>query len=361
MVVALTCASPVMASDAPPHNISAANLNVIQNDSGNTADSVTVTATLSINDMRVRAGSNRGDYNLQVGDSTTNDLAQGMPLVSISQNGRDNGELEGGQKNYAAPAFDGNASGYWAVIQDLTSDRAEVNINCAVAYFRYTNWLCGWARNATAANGGTNNLFTASPGMVLGNNLKFVKNGEFKVDLKSFGVDSTQNQGVLLVNHAKNEGNFCLSRTNTDGTWEVYVKDNFGNGTALEQDPLAFVFIPKTNTAVVSGRFGLDSTGTNTVILTYSGPNPSFAVSNFDVGRFRLTIPGGSPDAGVLIISAEGGITNNFDNAVSYEPDGDGWIIESRDVGTFPPPLESCTNETVASFRLPHSCCHRRI
>lgn len=350
IAAAVTCASPAIASNAPPHNISAANFDVVQNDTGNTADSVTVTATLSINDLRVRVGSNRGDYNFQIGDTATNDLAEGMPMVAISQNGKDNGELPDEQKNYAAPAFDGNGNGYWCVIQDLTSDRAEVNINCAVAYFRYTNWLCGWARNATASNGGTNNLFTASPGMVLGQNLKFVKNGEFKVDLRSFGVDATQNPGVLLVNHAKNEGNFCLSRTNTDGTWEVYVKDNFGNGTSLEQDPLAFVFIPKTNTTVVSGRFGLDSTGTNTVILTYSGPNQSFSVTNFDIGRFRLTIPGGSPDAGVLIVSAEGGITNNFDNAVSYEPDGDGWIIESRDVGTFPPPLESCTNETVASF-----------
>lgn len=350
MAAALGCLWSASASDAPPHNISAANLNVIQNDTGNTADSVTVTATLSINDMRVRIGSNRGDYNLQVGESTTNDLAEGMPLVAISQNGRDNGELPDEQKNYAAPAFDGNGGGYWAVIQDLTSDRAEYNINCAVAYFRYTNWLCGWARNATAVNGGTNNLFTASPGMILGSNLKFVKNGEFKVDLRSFGVDATQNPGVLLVNHAKNEGNFCLSRTNTDGTWEVYVKDNFGNGTSLEQDPLAFVFIPKTNTTVVSGRFGLDATGTNTVVLCYSGPHQAFNVTNFDVGRYRLTIPGASPSAGVLIISAEGGMTANFDNAVSYEPDGDGWIIESRDVGTFPPPLESCTNETVASF-----------
>jgi len=347
---ALGCLWSASASDAPPHNISAANLNVIQNDSGNTADSVTVTPTLSINDLRVRIGSNRGDYNLQVGESTTNDLAEGMPLVAIAQNGRDNGELADEQKNYAAPAFDGNGNGYWCVIQDLTSDRAEFNINCAVAYFRYTNWLCGWARNVTAANGGTNNLFTASPGMLLGSNLKFVKNGEFKVDLRSFGVDATQNPGVLLVNHAKNEGNFCLSRTNTDGTWEVYVKDNFGNGTALEQDPLAFVFIPKTNTTVVSGRFGLDVTGTNTVVLTHSGPSQAFAVTNFDVGRYRLTIPGASPSAGVLIISAEGGMTANFDNAVSYEPDGDGWIIESRDVGSFPPALESCTNETVASF-----------
>jgi hypothetical protein len=350
MGIALGCLCSANGSDAPPHNISAANLNVIQNDSGNTADSVTVTTTLSVNDLRVRIGSNRGDYNLQVGDTVTNDLPEGMPLVAISQNGRDNGELPDEQKNYAAPAFDGNGNGYWCVIQDLTSDRAEYNINCAVAYFRYTNWLCGWARNATAANGGTNNFFTASPGMVLGNNLKFVKNGEFKVDLKSFGVDSTQNPGVLLVNHAKNEGNFCLSRTNTDGTWEIYVKDNFGNNTSLEQDPLAFVFIPKTNTTVISGRFGLDGTGTNTVVLTYSGASQAFSISNFDAGRFRLTIPGGSPSAGVLIVSAEGGMTNNFDNAVSYEPDGDGWIIESRDVGTFPPPLESCTNETVASF-----------
>src|SRR6185312_10369334 len=96
-VAALACLWSASASDAPPHNISAANLNVVQNDQGNTADSVTVTATLSINDMRVRVGSNRGDYNLQVGDSVTNDLAEGMPLVSIAENGRDNGELGEGQ------------------------------------------------------------------------------------------------------------------------------------------------------------------------------------------------------------------------------------------------------------------------
>src|SRR5882757_581648 len=90
---ALGCLWSASATDAPPHNISAANLNVIQNDTGNTADSVTVTATLSINDMRVRIGSNRGDYNLQIGDTVTNDLAEGMPLVAIAQNGRDNGEL----------------------------------------------------------------------------------------------------------------------------------------------------------------------------------------------------------------------------------------------------------------------------
>jgi len=341
------------ASDAPPHNISAANLNVIQNDTGNTADSVTVTAPLSINDLRVRIGSNRGDYNLQVGETATNDLAEGLPMVAISQNGKDNGELGDEQKNYAAPAFDGNASGYWAVIQDCTSARAEVNINCAVAYFRYTNWLCGWTRNATGANGSatdTNNLFTGSPGLTI-QNFNGVASGRTHLDLRNFGVDSTTS-GVLLVNGAKNEGNYAVSVPNPDGTWEVYVRDNFGNSFSVEQDPAAFVFIPKTNTTVVSGKFGLDATGTNAVTLMYNGGSPAFSVTNFSVGRYRLTIPGGSPTAGVLIISPESISTNsaNFDNVVSYEPDGDGWIIESRDVGAFPPLLESCTNETVASF-----------
>lgn len=339
------------AGNAPPHNISAANINVIQNDSGNTEASVTATTTLSINDLRVRTGSNRGDINVQVGDTGTNDLADGLILSAITQNGRYNLD-EASEPFYGAPAFDGNGNGYWVVLQDVTSDRAEYNVNCAAAYFRYTNWLSGWARNSTAANGGTNNLFKASPGIVLGNQFKGISSGRSRVDLRTLGFNSLTD-GVLLVNHAKNEGNFALSVANPDGTWELYVKDNFGttaNAFALEQDPVAFVFIPKTNTTVVSGKFGLDATGTNAVVLIHSGTNDSFAITNLAEGRYRLTIPGASPASGVLITSCEGGFTNNFDNVISYEADGDGWIIESRDTGVYPPTLEGCTNEPVASF-----------
>jgi len=346
----------------PPHNISAANLNVVENDTGNTVNSVTVTAPLTINDMRVRPGSNRGDYNLQIGDLVSDDSLGGVLMVAISQNGRDNGELADEQKQYAAPAFDGTTNGMWCVIQDLTSGRAEMNINCGAAYFRTNDWLCGWLRNTNAVNGGSNTIYTAFPGAlpaskfvngttpVASYNVGTVKNGEFRVSLFNQGYDSRTNPGIMLVNHAKNEGNYASCATNADGTWEIYVKDNFANGTALEQDPFAFVFIPRTNTTVVSGKFGLDATGTNAVIMVYSGNTPSFTVSNMDVGRYRLTVAGGSPDLGVLIVSSEGGKTFNFDNTVSYEADGDGWIIEHRDVGTFPPPLEACTNEPIASF-----------
>lgn len=354
--LSLTAVLNTPAGQAPPHNISAANLNVIQNDSGNTEASVTVTSELEINDLRVRVGSNRGDYNVQVGDSGTNDVADGLMMVAIRQNGRYNLD-EQSEPFYGAPSFDAGANGFWAVVQDVTSDRAEYNDNAAIAYFRYTNWLSGWARNATGSNGATNNQFRATPGLLLGTHFKGISSGRSRVDLRTLGVYSTNsfatNTGVLIVNHGKNEGNFALSVANPDGTWEIFVKDNFGtanNPTALEQDPAAFVYIPKTNNTVVSGKFGLDSTGTNAVILVHSGNTPSFAISNLAVGRYRLTIPGASPTAGVLITSPEGGYPTNFDNIVTYEADGNGWIIEHRDTGVYPPVLEACTNEPIASF-----------
>jgi hypothetical protein len=346
----LLAAAAARASEVPAHNISAANLIVVQNDANNTEASVTVTNGLTINDMRVRTGSNRGDYTLQVGDNPYTNYLQGLILTATSQNLRYNLD-ESSDAVFGISAFDGTTNGYWVVMQDVTSDRAECNINCAVAYFRYTNWLCGWARNKNASNGATNNLLTSSPGITLGNQFKGIGNGESRVDLSSFGFST--NSGVLLVNHAKNEGNFALSRANADGTWELYVKDNYGNETnafSLEQDPVAFVFIPKTNTTVVSGKFGLDDTGTNATILLYSGNSPAFAITNFSPGQYRLTIAGQSPASGILITSPEGGYTNNFDNIVTYEADGDGWIIQSRDTGVYPPALEACTNEPVASF-----------
>ena len=51
-----------------------------------------------------------------------------------------------------------------------------------------------------------------------------------------------------------------MSQVNTnDGTWNVFVRDNAQPTYAnYEQDPVAFVFIPKTNTTLISGRFNGD-------------------------------------------------------------------------------------------------------
>ncbi len=332
------------------NGIAAANIKVVQVDTNNTVDSVELTATTSINDLHIRGDSTRADFNLQAGIDFSDDVSTGVLISSVAQNGRDNGEPAHPGTNFCTSAIDytrtgDNAGGYKVSIFSAPTG-AEYNINVSAAFFPYAKWLGGLARNSGATNGGANDLFTGSPGLLLGTHFIELGGGEFTVDLTSFGIDS-RTDGVLLVNHGKNEDNFALSFANpTNGTWSVFVKDNGSNGGSHEQDPVAFVYVPRTNDSVVSGKFRSDGTR-----LIYSGAAPHFDVTNLSTGIWRLTIPGQNPDSGVLIVSAEGGVSLNVDNIVSYEADGDGWLIQSRDLPNDPPPLQSPgATEPVASF-----------
>lgn len=313
--------------------LSAANLSVVQFAEDNATNSLKLTTTLAINDFRLREGSNRGDYNVQIGASHSDDVATGVIMTSVAENGRDNGEPTYPGINYCTTALDysrsgANAGAFYLPVFNAPAG-AEYNINLAAAFFPYTNWLAGYARNSGDTNGGANDLFTGSPGLVLGTHFVDQGNGISIVNLTSRGVDS-RTDGVLLVTHGENEDNYALSQVNSNnGTWTVYVKDNGSDAgaTAYEQDPVAFVFIPRTNTAVISGRFRGDGTR-----LMFSGDSPQFNVVNTGAGTWRLTIPGHSPGSGVLILAPEGGLNFNQDNMVSYQPDGDGWLVQSRDL-----------------------------
>ena len=330
------------------HGISAGNLLVIQNDTANETNSVTVTTSLSINGFSVRNDSNRGDYNVQIGSAFSDDVDSGILISCVAQNGRDNDEVTYPGTNYCVSSIDYSKSGdvedaYFIPVFNAPSG-AEFNINISAAFFPYNKWIGGFARNSGATNGGSNNLFTGSPGLALGTNFVDNGNGVSTVNLKSLGIDSRTN-GVLLVCHGKNENNYALSQVNSDGTWTVYVKDVAADSTANEQDPVAFVFIPKTNTTVISGRFQGDGAR-----LMFSDTTPRYNISNVTTGVWRLTIPGHSPASGVLIISGEGGLSQNQDNIVSYEPDGNGWLIQSRDLPNNPPGLQGLATQPVASF-----------
>ncbi len=321
--------SPVLAQSV--HGIAAANINVVQVDTNNTVDSVTVTAPVAFNGFAIRPGSNRGDYNVQVGPNPNDDVSTGLMMTSVAENGRNNGESAYPGINFCTSALDysrsgANAGAYFLPVFNAP-EGAEFNINISAAFFPYSNWLGGFVRNSGDTNGGANNLFTGSPGLVLGTHFIDNGGGQSIVDLTSLGVDS-RSSGVLLVTHGGNEDNYAASHVNTnDGSWTIYIKDNGTDAGSYEQDPVAFVYIPKTNTAVVSGRFRGDGAS-----LMFSGATQQFSVTNISVGNWRLTINGHNPSSGVLIISAEGGFSQNQDNIVSYQPDGDGWIIQSRDL-----------------------------
>ncbi|MDB6024549.1 MAG: phosphohydrolase [Verrucomicrobiales bacterium] len=331
------------------HGVAAANLVVVQKDTANTTNSVLVTTSLSINQFSVRDGSNRGDVNVQIGSGFSDDVDTGVLLASVAENGRDNGEVTYPGTNFCTPAVcytrTGVNAGAYFVSSFNAPAGAEFNVNLSAAFFPYNKWTGGMARNSAGTTGATNNLFTGSPGLVLGTHFVDKGGGISVVNLTSLGIDSRTN-GVLLVMHAGNEDNYALSQVNTtNGTWTVYVKDNGTDAATYEQDPVAFVFIPKTNTSVISGRFQGDGTR-----LLFSGASPAFSVTNIATGTWRLTIPGHSPTSGVLIISPDGGLSQNQDNIVSYQSDGDGWIIQARDLPTDPPALQTALTQPIASF-----------
>ena len=339
---------PLVGSAQVLHQIAAANIVVVQNDAANTTASVTVSTALSINDFRIRPGSNRGDYNVQIGNASTDDVANGILLGCIDQNGRDNGELAAFPGlNYGTCSIDSNASGspgssgeYWLATFQAPKN-SEYNFNVAAAYFPYSDgWYGGWLNNASGANGGANNHLIGHPSLVLGNHVVDQGSGKTKVDLRAFGLDARSN-AVLIVAGGKNEANFALSTTNADGTWTITCRDD--NGGA-EQDYVGFVCVPITNHTVVSGRF----MGDDSIAMQ----SQAFNVSNSGNGTYHLNIPGVNPAHGVLIISAENGASINGDNMVCYQMSGDGWDIQTRDITTgFTPSLQNLPDtDAVVSF-----------
>lgn len=313
---------------------------------------------------------NMGDYRVQIGDDQSDDVANGVLMVAVAQNGRANWTNANNTltNNYQTPCAIPYAGGYWEAgifrcppISSTTANQGEDDVNVGVAYFPYSKFLGGTVLNG--ANGEELTNFTGSAGLVLGTHFMdyltnsavsdAVKNGVYYLDLRSFGIDSRRD-GVLLVNHAKNEANYALSRVNNDdnemdGTWTLYTHDNRANAGSYEQDPICFVFIPKSDTSVVSGMFMGDGS-----ISIFSGATPAFNVTwrtDLGNGQYELKIPGYSPKNGVLVISAAGGDSYNFDNIVTYAPNaaGDGWMIQSRDLpacGLQSPP----ETEPVCSF-----------
>jgi hypothetical protein len=301
---------------------------------------------------------NTADYYVQIGSDTTDDI-NGVLISSIAQNGRTNG-LASITNYYAAPFFDESfgsvpnpnityypplpTNGFRICTQvplvaGTAGSGVEVNVNVAGAWFPFDKYIGGWARNSTRVNGGTMDLLRASPGLVWGTHFieygipdgsgGIIGGGQFGLDLRPFGINS-QTDGILLVNHAKDENNMALSKAEADGTWRMYVHDiGTGSASSYEQDPIAFVYIPRTAPDLVSGKINGDAS-----IAMYSGSSPQFTVTKVATGRYTLKMNSYAATNGVLILSAEGGGTYNLDNEVCYQVSADGlsWELQSRDM-----------------------------
>ena len=385
-----------------PHNIIAGNLQVDQipdydyNAGGDDNTNAIVTCTLSINGFTAASGPpfNRADYNVYAYPDTlgTNDSGLGFLIGAVTQNGRTNYNPLYGTNAYqiCQTERNGNHSLRFATCQTVGSAGAgtiiECNVNLAGAFFPMSNWLGGWCRSLPYTNGNPNNWFMGSPGL-LGwadggaytnffdlRGLTGASGGQSIVALTNFGINSLTD-GILLVTGGKDENNYALSRRNADGTWQVFVHDIGADSSSYEQDEFIFVYVPKTNTLVVSGMFQSDTKGnpsitnycgaqlgvTNYVSTTAGGYSicPQYTVTNIAAGRWYLTMnnPNYTPTNGVLITSPAGGGSYNLDNIVTYQATNsakfaNGWEIQSRDLpnGGLQSPYITGGSEDVCSF-----------
>ncbi|GAA5129165.1 metallophosphoesterase [Luteolibacter yonseiensis] len=273
-------------------------------------------------------GGNRGDYNLSFGN--TSDPAAGVLITSPSQNSRDDSAVGGPAigAHQATTAVEISGARYYVPVF-RAPEGDEANINVSFAFLPYNTWAGGVAVNAE--NGGPITSLTGSPGLVRGTHFidSATTEGIYRLNLSPLVTAASQN-GVLLVTGAKNEDNHALSQANTDGSFSIFCHDNGSNGASYENDPVAFSYLPKsavgTNNLVAIGR--VNGNATTDVAAG------SFTVRKGGTGQWLLSISGHTHLTGTLLISAEGGATNNADNIVSAEWDEDNgrWIVESRDL-----------------------------
>lgn len=309
------------------------NLLVIQNDSGNATTSVTVTkGPGSSPNFAIREGSNKADYNVTFGNA--NDYESGVVVAAVSENGRNNdafGETIGTFYTTVGVALDNVTTPnryFLALFRAPNAD--EQNQNVACAFLPYSQWLGGTARNAANTNSGVTDTLKASAGIQLGSQFTTAGGGVFGLNLTSINAANTSQNGILLVSHLKNEDNYANSTANANGSFTMRVRDNGVSGTATEQDPIAFVYL---HTGDVGTKF-LKAMGRVNNDASTDVAGGAFTVSKGGTGQWYLTIPGMSPATGVLIVSPEGGGTNNADNIISYQWDAANlrYVVESRDI-----------------------------
>lgn len=320
------------------------NIDVVQNDGGNAATSVTLSITYAqaalaadgttqAGGFNLRSGSNRGDFNLRFTANAAQDRTLGVMLSNVTQFARDNtgvGDLTGPFFSASATAHDAN--GYTIAVHGVEAGRLEYNANVAAAWFPYADgWIGGHAVNSS--NGGLLTSLVGSPGLTLsttsnGPNVLYDPGATGVYELNLAGINS-QTDGILIVNGGKNEGNYATSRVNTDGTWTINVRDNFA-GSGTEPDGLAFVYIPTTS--VVSGNEpGVHAMGRINGNLSRDVGAGTYALVRTSNGSYRMYAPGIDPTQATLLMSAEAeGVMG--DNHIFYEASGKGWKLESRDL-----------------------------
>jgi len=296
---------------------------------------------------------NRADYDMDFGHA--NDTTTGMLMSSLAQLTRNDSAVGGPAPGafYATSSSWIGTSKYTIAIHwsESNPDNTEVNYNTSYAFLPYNIFIGGIANNSS--NNGEMTSLTGTTGLTLNTHFTDLSTpaGQYAVNLTGLVTNASQN-GILLVTGAKNEDNYALSRANADGTFNIWCKDNAnGTNTVFENDAVAFSYIPTS----AIGTQGLTAIGRVNGNATTDVAAGTFTVTKGGTGQWYLQISGHSQSTGTLIISPEGGGTNNVDNIIAsgWDAANNRWVIESRDINAVTPhvpTLQDMANATEDAF-----------
>jgi len=325
------------------------NINVVQNDAGNDATSLTLSFDYrsSTSMVMVGANSSRGDQVINFG--TGDDIHNGILMTSVSQLSRDNsatGDAPGA--SYATSSIATTTGNRYYIPVSATAGSAvsggsEYNANVAAAYFSYADgWVGGHVRQTdTTANAVTPlDTINGSAGLTVVNTLPAAgasnyiyddaaTNGLYEVKLT--GANS-QTGGILLVNGGENNNRYALSRPNADGTWTVAVRANTADGATKVNGDFGFVYVPKDS--VVESGTGVYAMGRVNGDLSRDIEGGNFVMVQSTTGTYSLYAPGLNSATSTLILSPEIGEVGGGgeDNVWTYGANGKGWTIQTRDL-----------------------------
>jgi hypothetical protein len=312
-----------------------------------------------------------GVYPVRIGEDSTDDFFNGVLLGTIREN-------HGRSNSLGTPWFVGNSIGM-SELYSVTSPPSDgtlrlivdglgggngypsgsagtvANANMAAVYFPYSEgWIGGTTRSS--ANEGDPNAHSSLNGIAL-SDITDPFNARYYVDIP--GVEDSRRQGLVFANHAKNEDNYAAVSPAVDGNGYI-VSTHGSNSGGFEADAFAFVYIPYGTSGVTMASVHGASNGASDQDMEPTVMNSSasaFTIAREGEGVYRLSIPGQSPTSGTMLMntggvySLTGGHSATSQHLITYEADGNDWIIQTTDIGTGSAPAAPSTPQTPVADR----------
>jgi len=287
---------------------------------------------------------NRGDHELFLGNALQNNprtsptlgrpaiAGDGVMMASVRQNNRDGLPIsvEVGWNSFSggvlslATADVGNT---------IANSPKENNVNSAVAWFPFGD---GWTAGHVNREGVLVNANTATPEM-----FKYLPLGEPGRIIADFGVNALSDG--LLFTVGANNSNYLTAATPREGGagWDIKLVSNTnGLGTAGD---FSFLYLRSSLEGLIAGSF---DGGAGESTRSYG----DFEAIRLETGKYRIAVPGETPESGMLILSAAD-VANVV--AVSYQADAEGgFVVQTIDPVTAQP-VDGAFNWAFVSFEDP--------